>query len=516
VVAAGTFEFRRGFLSKAERRFKTSTEALRESPAWATVEETSASGAELTSPAMRSLKRLVGSDAGDLLAAKTPWRFEAVDCAVGDLDEFRQLLETSLLPRLSVLRIGHAEGRSIDSAKWIAGLTRIVAAELQLRANFHEPVANWILAATPLTGLEVLVLEDDLGTKWRFSRDAQRKLSRLELQVSETRYPKETKERLAAIPGGVLSEFTFTGSNDAEYLELGRARVAAPAQKAEKPATRRLTEKDSFRQIAWGKEGWWVAERDRIALVDPQSGALVRAFQINPADRFQFTNDRVVAGGGSSVRAYSLETGKVEVTLGTGAGGVQDLMVSRDGRFGLVAAEYHAYFFDLQERRVLRKAKAKIYYSGAVSSDGGRFATPLEVRERPSPGVDVIQVMDGKPGSRSVKFGSDVVEPAWLPDGRIICCNRNQHRLLVFDSVTGAQQLVIEGGLEFPTTPVVSPTGKHATCWSDSKLALLDLVTGKVLWQQTPRANQAPVAFSPDGSQVVVGCAIPEVFQVHG
>ena len=88
--------------------------------------------------------------------------------------------------------------------------------------------------------------------------------------------------------------------------------------------------------------------------------------------------------------------------------------------------------------------------------------------------------------------------------------------LLVFDFVTGEQQLVIEGGLDHPHQLVVSPSGTHATCWCDPKLALVDLVSGKVLWQQTPRQNQAPVAFSPDGRQVVVGCAEPEVFQVHG
>lgn len=513
VVAAGTFEFRRGFLSKADKKFKASTESLRESPAWATVEECSAFGAELTSPAMRGLKRLTGSWAEELLAASTPWRFEQVSCVVRDLDEFRALLHSPLFPKLKVLWVG----RGIANAKWLQGLERVPAAEVRLHVSFDEPVANWIAAAGSLKGLQVLVLEDDLGVAWRWTRDAQGTLNRLELQMNESRYPNETQERLVAIPGGVISEFTLTGSQDPGLLAAGKERVAAKATEvkaapAAKPGARpRLTEEGSFRAIAWRAEGWWVAERDRIALIEPSTGALVREFTINPADRFGFTEDgtRVIAGGGSSVRAYSLKTGKLEVTLSTGAGGVQDLKISRDGRFGLVAAEYHAYFFDLQAKKVLRKAKAKIYYRGAVAPDGGRFATPLEVQERPKPAYGVIQVMDGKPGSRSVKFGVDVSEPAWLPDGRIICAERGLHRLAIFDSVTGERQLTIEGGMEFPHLIVVAPSGKRASCWSDDNLALLDLEKGKVLWLKKQPESQLEVAFSPDGQQLVLAASTP-------
>lgn len=519
VVALGTFEFRRGFLSKADKKFKASTEALRASPAWGTVEETSATGAELTSPAMRGLKRLTGSWAEELLATTTPWPFEQVTCAVRDLEEFRTLLHSPLFPRLKVLRVSHAEGRSVENAKWLAGLERVPAPELRLKVNFKEPVASWVAAAASLKGLQVLLLDDDLGAVWRWARDARGALTQLELRLDEARYLKETRERLAAIPGGVISTFTLLGSDDAALLATGRERAAttpAPARvvptvkAGERP---RLTEEESFIAIAWRAEGWWVAERDRVALIDPATGALVREFQINPSDRFGFTEDgtRVIAGKGASVRAYSLKTGKVEVTLGTGAGGVQDLKISRDGRFGLVAAEYHAYFFDLQAKKVLRKAKAKIYYRGAVAPDGSRFATPLEVQERPKPAFDVIQVMDGKPGSRSVKFGVDVSEPAWLPDGRIICAERDLHRLAIFDSVTGERQLTIEGGLEFPHLLVVSPTGTHATCWSDDHLALLDLVKGAVVWRKKQATSQLDVAFSPDGQQVVLAAATPFV-----
>jgi WD40 repeat protein len=278
----------------------------------------------------------------------------------------------------------------------------------------------------------------------------------------------------------------------------------------------RLTEKDSFLAIAWRTEGWWVAERDRVALVDPSTGSLVREFLIDPSDRFGFTEDgtRVVTGKSDSVRAYSLKTGKLEATLKTGASGVQDLKISRDGRFGLVAAEYHAYFFDLQANVVLRKAKAKIYYSGAVAPDGSRFATPLEVHERPNPAFDIIQVMDGKPGSRAVKFGVGVAEPAWLPDGRILCIERKLSRLAIFDSVTGERQLIIEGALEFPRHLVASPSGRHATCWSNDDLALLDLEQGKVRWLKKQPKSQLEVAFSPDGRQLVLGASTPYVLAV--
>ena len=48
-------------------------------------------------------------------------------------------------------------------------------------------------------------------------------------------------------------------------------------------------------------------------------------------------------------------------------------------------------------------------------------------------------------------------------------------------------------------------------------VTLLEQVVSAPSWSgRREHATQAPVAFSPDGKQVVVGCAEPEVFQVHG
>jgi uncharacterized protein (TIGR02996 family) len=419
-------ELRRGFVVKATARFKHDKQ-LREFgalPDWATIEELAWPGDDFDGPAVRHAKKISGVWASMILAARQPFPYEELTVFVDDLDEFRAILATKLLPKLRVLRV--------------------------------QPWQQRISAA------------------WHAIKDSAAKQLRVEL-INEDGEPDVPAAAAVSQTGGLTADDI------------------------------------PFRAAAWTDEGWWLADVERLLLVDPASRKILREHAINEADHSAFSTDGklAVCAGWEVCHLYSLETGAVVRKLRIEAP-VRSFAVSRDARFILVGLERHAHLYDTASRKQLREVKARYTYSAGIAPDGSRIAVPNDYFDEKR--INDLHIFEPKKGGRALKLGVDADDPRFLPDGRLICTIADS---LVIYSATGEKLQAIKGSSKLLHAPLPSPDGTRVVAWAEpNALLLFDLGTGKAKRVAQGEYYETPFAWSPDGKQLLIGTSEPRVINL--
>lgn len=482
-VIGAKFEFRRGFLAKAVVKFKNAVEAERfgNDPAWATVEELEWSvfnlpprgqedAVRFIGPAMKSLR--VARDASPklLLAAAAPWKIEELQVSVEDLDQFRDLVVSPLLPALRLLHVDYEAAPS-----WLEGMVDVRPRTLVVEGTEHSH-AQWV-AAVERTSIERLDLLDE-ANRWIFRRGEDGALTQLTI---EGPISARVKEAYAAYdrPLGPVS-VTVRGPDD----------LLPPKKKVARPAASAKPTFHDVRAVAWTNEGLWVCDVARVTLIDPIGGKLLRTFPINEAGKVAISRDgrRVFTVAYNRLEAYSTATGKAEWKHAGKTGSDEEIDISPDGRFALAANEGRALFCDLDAKTVLREQRADTYYSACISPLGKGWAQTQN---------DFAYVFTPEPKARGVRMSEGAHRLGWLGDDRLLVGHTD--RLEIWDPWKTELLHTLKG----PAEQFVEHAGNVA-CIRDDDLAVLDTQTWKQVWKRKKIGFEAPMAFSPDGQHLLV------------
>ncbi len=482
-VIGAKFEFRRGFLAKAVVKLKNAVEAERfgHDPAWATVEEIDWSvftlpprgqedAVRFVGPAMKSLR--VARDASPklLLAAKTPWKIEELQVGVEDLDQFRELLVSPLLPALRLLHVDYEAAPS-----WLEGMVEVRPRTLVVEGTQHA-AAQWVAAVEPTT-IERLDLLDE-ANRWIFRRGEDGGLTQLTIEGPISANVKKAYSEYDR-PLGPVS-VTVRGPDD----------LLPPKKKIERPAATTKPTFQHVRAVAWTKEGLWVCEAARVTLIDPIAGTLLRTFPINEADKVAISRDgrRVFTVSYHRLEAYSTATGKAEWKHSGKTGSGEEIDITPDGRFALAANQSRALFCDLDAKAVLREQRASTYYSACISPLGKGWAQTQN---------DFAYVFTPDPKARGVRMGEGAYRLGWLADDRLLVGHPD--KLEVWDPWKGELLHTLKG----PAEQFVEHKGQVA-CIRDDHHCLLDTQTWKQVWKRKQIGFEEPMAFSPDGRRLLV------------
>ncbi|MBL8716874.1 MAG: TIGR02996 domain-containing protein [Myxococcales bacterium] len=482
-VLGAKCEFRRGFLAKAVVKFKNGGEAERfgSHPAWATLVDLEWSkpgqvpmGQEdavgFVGPTMTNLRVARGPSATHLLSAPAPWKIEELEVEIEDLDQFRELVISPLLPALRTLHVAWQAAPS-----WLEGMVEVRPRTLVVEGTQHSQ-AQWV-EVVELTSIEQLDLVDETN-RWIFRRGEDGGLTQLTIEGPISANVKKAYGEYDR-PVGPVS-VTAHGPDD----------VLPPKKKVTRPAASAKPTFLHVRAVAWTKEGLWVCEAARVTLIDPIGGQLLRTFPINEADKVAISRDgrRVFTVAYHRLEAYSTATGKAEWKHAGKTGSGEEIDITPDGRFALAANQSRALFCDLDAKTILREQRADTYYSACISPLGKGWAQTQD---------DFAYVFTPEPKARGVRVGEGAYRLGWLGDDRLLV--GHTEKLEIWDPWKSELLHTLKG----PAEQFVEHGGKVA-CIRGDDLCVLDTQTWKQVWKRKQIGFEEPKAFSPDGQRLLV------------
>ncbi|KAJ7723044.1 hypothetical protein B0H16DRAFT_1895922 [Mycena metata] len=108
---------------------------------------------------------------------------------------------------------------------------------------------------------------------------------------------------------------------------------------------------------------------------------------------------------------------------------------------------------------------------------------------------------------RIIEGYSQVSSVVFSPDGAHIVFGSRDKTVRIWDAITGAEVIWMEGHSGEVTSVVFSPDGAHIVSGShDKTVRIWDAITGaEVIWMEGHSGEVTSVAFSPDGAHIVSG-----------
>lgn len=232
----------------------------------------------------------------------------------------------------------------------------------------------------------------------------------------------------------------------------------------------------------------------------------IESYYANPV---VFSPDGTLLGftGDGNAVFWNLEEDVEELRLPTGTWGPHGIYFFPDGR--VLTAGTEVQIWDLEKQRELRRLRAPAgegFYASDLSDDGSRILVTSGNNDMTS-----LHVWNGTTGKRiwrkSLEGTDQDASSVWyIGDGSSFLTTSTYTPAAVWDSSNGDLLFSIEGVQYWA---IASPDGSRIVGTiekpHDDSFVIVDAVSGEVLQDfGHTEGNARPLAFSPDGTQVLV------------
>ncbi len=337
-------------------------------------------------------------------------------------------------------------------------------------------------------------------------------------------------QALALSPDG-RQALSGSGAPDGDRtLRLWNVAAGKEVARLGKPDTEVLAvafSPDGTLALSGGADGivrlWGVSARAEVRQFTGHKGA-VRAVAFS-------ADGRLAASGGADkvVRLWDVETGKARQELADHTGTVYGVTFSPDGKLvASVGADGTLLLWDVADAG---KARVRGRHAGAAlcvafSPDGSQVATGGQDNL-----VQIWNVRTGLPARKLIGHAGAVTALAFSPEGRQLLSGSADRTVRVWDVLTREERRRLPGHADGVLAVAVAPGGRHALSAGGANFVDGNWIKGRdfgLRWWAVPRPRAprgpaatdkpgemlvlrghtgevCPVAFTPDGTEVLTG-----------